>query len=449
MIDAMKSSGLWRWAALRMASKPLRDVRTEFLWTVVASLIALVSSVLVARALGPTGRGELALLQWLPALLVGVGNFGFAVSIMFYAARGMKHQELTYVSLASGGLLAACWLPVLAIGSVIWTRAKLGHFGWGLGLLSAAFLLLGILILFLNSQLRGQRDFFRVGLAAAIQSATYVAIIGALTLFATVTVAGAFSALLFSQTIQVALLIKFLLTGGIRKPVGTAVRPMISYGLKSWMLTIVSQMESQANVFLLALLSDTHEIGIFATSTTVCVGTCLLNKAVLAISFPHITKRAAAGGDRAAAVFSAKLAGLAILSIVPIFLAVLLFGRPVINGLYGAKFAPVYTVLLILIASRALNDAALILAGYVRAVVSPIAALPGLATMLLGKVLFVLWFPAAGAPVLASGVLVSAVIGCLLFGVQVYRAMGRTPQSAPAVDDSQTSSVGVDPESGV
>jgi hypothetical protein len=94
--------------------------------------------------------------------------------------------------------------------------------------------------------------------------------------------------------------------------------------------------------------------------------------------------------------------------------------------LYGVKFAPVYTVLLLLIASRAVNDSALILAGFVRVVASPLAALPVLALMLVGKVLFILWYPRSSAMVLALGVLFSGVIGCVCFGVQtLYRVKKR------------------------
>jgi len=85
-----------------------------------ALLIGIASSVILARALGPAGRGEYALIVLIPALLQFVGGFGLEPSVTYLVAkRSHEAREIAFTlvvaSLALGLLLVGVYALVTAV----------------------------------------------------------------------------------------------------------------------------------------------------------------------------------------------------------------------------------------------------------------------------------------------------------------------------------------------
>ncbi len=95
-----------------------RDILWTSLVNFVAALIGLFTSVLLARALGPEGRGELAAIQNLPNILLGFGSIGLTTAAGYLSGREphlagrMMTTSLTALILWSIPLLAICYLMV-------------------------------------------------------------------------------------------------------------------------------------------------------------------------------------------------------------------------------------------------------------------------------------------------------------------------------------------------
>src|SRR2546429_4128885 len=93
-------------------SQLIRNIGSTFGTRVAVMLIALLSSVLLARMLGPEGRGVFALILLLPSLATSVGLLGFEQANAVYAglaprSRGGLVWQSVAGALRIGGTVAA------------------------------------------------------------------------------------------------------------------------------------------------------------------------------------------------------------------------------------------------------------------------------------------------------------------------------------------------------
>jgi O-antigen/teichoic acid export membrane protein len=150
------------------------DVSITFLAKGATYGLAFASTVIVARALGPTGRGAVAVALTLGAILVQLGSAGFISGFAYYVAGGQSTpaqavRQALFLTIAIGG--------GLAIG-VIALRAAAPHvvgLGWGTTVLVAVgapgilymLLLQGILLGQGRARAYNALDLYRAGFAVA------------------------------------------------------------------------------------------------------------------------------------------------------------------------------------------------------------------------------------------------------------------------------------------
>lgn len=110
------------------------SVHRAALGAITASLVnqvaLIVSGVVFARALGPQGRGNLALLLLLPAVVFQIGNLGVPTACAYYIARSSSqgatvvHNLRRFVPVQA---LVLVLVHIAAIGTVIWPRGSALH----------------------------------------------------------------------------------------------------------------------------------------------------------------------------------------------------------------------------------------------------------------------------------------------------------------------------------
>ena len=85
-------TGLARGASLTLVTRAL------------ALLIGIASSMILARALGPAGRGEYALIVLIPALFQFIGGFGLEPSVTYLVAKRRHEARAIALTLLVGSL---------------------------------------------------------------------------------------------------------------------------------------------------------------------------------------------------------------------------------------------------------------------------------------------------------------------------------------------------------
>jgi len=74
--------------------KFLKHLISTFLTTILIFVLGLVSSVIIARSLGPTGQGVYTLVMMLPALILILTNLGISRSVIYHLSKGDISKDL-------------------------------------------------------------------------------------------------------------------------------------------------------------------------------------------------------------------------------------------------------------------------------------------------------------------------------------------------------------------
>ena len=156
--------------------------------TVVTLAIGYVASILLARSLGPAGRGLIAVMQADVGLVVSLAGLGTPAAITYFASRRLRHQA----ALSGFALIYGCVLGVLSFATVLvaggWIADHQGRgFDHRLWWLVAALIPLMYIEFFATSLLNARRAFSlsnrlnilgRVGTLVATRLARHGAALG-------------------------------------------------------------------------------------------------------------------------------------------------------------------------------------------------------------------------------------------------------------------------------
>lgn len=232
--------------------------------------VAMGSGIIVARGLGPEGRGLYAVAILFPSLLAGLGSMGLNTASVYFINKhpedrgGVTGAALLYS--AGAGLALALLLAALA------GRISAGFLqGGGTVLILAAAPLLLLLMLFETFYcfFMAGRDIGNIAAMNAVKGFTHLALVSALFLFGSLTVLG--TILAQSAAAFAALLLGFYalkkkgIFGGIvfQWPV---FRRLASFGLRQHVGTAAQLLNYRADMFIAAAMLPPYQVGLYAVS---------------------------------------------------------------------------------------------------------------------------------------------------------------------------------------
>ncbi len=301
-----------------------------------ASTVAV--SFLLAKLLGPDGRGVYALVILVPTTLFTVGQLGLPSAMVFFAGRGGRLRDLERLTfslslLVSAGLvgLALATLPAFE-GDVL--RAAPGD------LLRIALLALPLRLVatLAGSVLYGRHAFRAYNLILAAQSLLAVALVVLIVGVLAAGVAGgivAYLAMLAAGTVAVLVLLHRVVRRATDVGSPVSARGLLGYGLRLYPASVGNFFGYRADVFLLGwLVGSASQIGIYSVATSLAELVFNVPDSVSTVLFPRMASSERAEADRlapamsrltivatvAAAVALAPVAYLAILLLLPPFL---------------------------------------------------------------------------------------------------------------------------------
>lgn len=101
------------------------EVFQSFLTNVGLTGVAVLSGVMLARLLGPEGRGELAAIQVLPMLVAAIGQLGLNEAVIFFGGRDRKNVGRYAVSAAA--LIVVAGIPIVLVCALLANRILAEH----------------------------------------------------------------------------------------------------------------------------------------------------------------------------------------------------------------------------------------------------------------------------------------------------------------------------------
>lgn len=329
-----------------LASDFAQKVGQVFFTNVALIPLSLITSVLIARMLGPEGRGIFAVAFSILAIGVQFGNLGLHTSNTYLVAKDSKSlpqllANSLVISIGLGGSLAILtWLifyfwPNLApINGLVLTLA-LGFIPFNLASLFLRNLLLG---------LQDIKAFNKVELFSKILTVLLLSLVY----------------FLKSVTVEIVFAVGMLgiLTScvwafwSLRKHFTHILQPSIlvfkesiGYGLKTYLACFFAFLVLRADLLMINYMLDVGQAGYYSVSTSLADLLYLLPTAISTILFP---KLASMGSEKDKWAMTQKVMRISGLILLPIILTAILLAHPIIVFFFGQSFEPAIDPFIIL-----------------------------------------------------------------------------------------------------
>jgi O-antigen/teichoic acid export membrane protein len=298
---------------------------------------------LLARLLGPSGRGEYSLLLLLPSTLFALGQLGLPSALTYFAGSGRSVASLA----AAAAVVATVLSAILVAGSLAALPSlRPALFAAApLGLLQVATVALPILLAtsFFGSILWGRQLVRPYSRVLASQSLGWLLAVIGLVGVAHLGVTGALSAYLLVTGIGAAAVVLLVLRERSRaaddEPSAGPVNlgALLGYGLRLYPAGASTFLSYRGDLFLLsALRGDAAAIGLYALAVSLAEITFQVPDSVATLFYPRVAGAEREEADRLApsiARFSLLLTGLAAVALIPMaWLAI----RVVLPGYEGS-----------------------------------------------------------------------------------------------------------------
>lgn len=311
----------------------IHSAATTLLFKAVAMIAGLAVSIVIARVLGPEGRGIYALIMTIVVMSASFGVFGLTASNTYFIARDpSKARAIGMLSLFAGiaGTLLCIvavmsiqtWSPQMLQGlnqTLLWlTLALVPLFLWG-NLFSFAYLGRGKILAF-NTFETGQRVIFLVCAVALLW-------------FAQINIESFMSWVLTAVAVLVTL---YLLYYFFSAPAGSTTdnslnKPALAYGIKSYIATMLTLVVMRSGVLFVNYFNGNVDSGLFAVAQQISELVIIVPTIVGTVLFGRVSR-----GD------SYHLTPLVVRVITLLFLPItvgLFFGSDwLIAAIFGAEF---------------------------------------------------------------------------------------------------------------
>jgi O-antigen/teichoic acid export membrane protein len=360
------------------------DITGTFATKLLLLPMALVTSVVLARALQPAGRGVYATVLTIAELALLVGALGIGKAVTYAAAREpardrvVEHTAIR-LGLVNGVLLSAA----LVLGALLLLPEIFPEVPPETMLLAAP---LGVLVVVRGvweGVLRGRQRVIGVNAVALSYAALSLVLVAAIAatvhLDPDLAVLARVGAAAGAAGIAAAL-VRRTRRGSGRRPFDRRLaRGLLLYGVPYAGIALMQNLNYRVDVLLVQGFLSNAEVGVYTVATSTGELLWYLPSAVGFVVFPRVA--AAAQADIAAAE-SAALLRWTVLITAGGAIALAAVARPVIELLYGRPFSPAVDPLMILLPGLVANCWYQVLSGYLmgRQVLWPVvaAALGGL-----------------------------------------------------------------------
>lgn len=324
----------------------IRDSLVMLAWRVAAIAIGVITTVLLARWLGPQDRGELAILVLSLALVTLVLQFGVPESLIYVLGARQYHESEIVSSALVFSLLVSAVAAAVALGAMhAWTTLDGAT---TIGLVIAGFL--SVQATFGRHVLLGYRRFGAYSVSVVAESTAYLA--GLLGAWASggLTVSRAVEA--YAVSLGVGTIVAWWLVvartqaraslGAFR---GSIIIECIARGVHLFVTGIGSFGVQRLSYFLLEVYSGTRAVGLYAAAATVPSLFANVPQQVATVLYSHTAARRddeGRVGVVAAVVQVMFFAGAVVL------LPIVFFSEDIVRLLFGSEFAGIGSAMVLL-----------------------------------------------------------------------------------------------------
>lgn len=355
-------------------SPPARSIARTGLFTVATTastlLVNLATGILIARVLGPSGRGALTAVLAVPPIVAWVFEMGCVAAVTYHQARRP----------ADAPRLVGTWLVICLPLAIAGTAA-----GWLLlphvlaaqsdhTLMVARLLMLTLTIMFvadlMNGVVLGDQDFAFYNGLRVLQPVALALVYGTLWLAGALTVSTAVAATVaVTAGAAVALCLRVLRRHGLGRPSRAIARTTLWYGIRAHSTSTAGLVNTRLDVMIIPAFLGAASVGLYSVATNVSWMVATVSASLGSIVFPTAAARGLAGRYTVVKSLYATLAiAIALAATIAVFAGV------GVRLVYGADFSGSVTPLRILLIGTVLYAAASVACSGLYAVNRPFTA---------------------------------------------------------------------------
>jgi antigen flippase len=248
------------------------------------------TGVLLARLLGPAGRGELATIVLWPSVLAAVGSLGVSEAVTYETARSSSAARDVVGS--SFAIAAVQALVLVAIGSIL---VPLVHRGdepriVGLSFLYLAFIPVNLLALSAAAALNGLRQFVAFhGLRLMVIIVTAIGVIAAALNHALSLEAAIIVYLLANAITAAATMVVLARSGALSIACDrTTVRRLLGYGIRTHATSLASMLNERLDQLVISVFLTPAKLGLYVIAVTLTSATTIIGQAAASVVVPVV-----------------------------------------------------------------------------------------------------------------------------------------------------------------
>ena len=403
---------------------------------VVEAAVGVVNGILLARLLGPAGKGEYYLLLLLPTTMMVLLQLGLPQAFSFFSARGRTVRLVTKSFALTGALSAIGFAVVLVLFRVI--QEAILH-GLSLELVLFAFLVLPLLLQAPLSAAtvmgrQAVRWYAAVKLAQPLVTTVLIVLVIGVLGQGVAGAVGIFIVVAAINTIGfVAAAVR--VTRTVPQPETASFRQLLNYGLRFYPASLSGFFSQRIDIYLIALLlaSPSEALGYYSMAVAFAEIVFLFPSAVAANFFPHVAGSSRGDADRQVALVSRVtllVSGVLALVLIPCAAAMIWILLP--------AFKQSIPPLLVLLPGVVALSAANVVGGYITGIGRPgINSSVSVIALVVNVAANLMLIPRFGILGAASASLISYTFSSLVVTLVAAR-FSRTPLSRfwmPRLDD--------------
>jgi len=368
------------------SAPPIINTRKTSLWrsglhtlgtSIVSIPLVIVSSIVVARALGPEGKGSFELVLATAALMSVALGFSLPAGVTYAVARGRVNlfalaKQLTSLALLEGAVVA---IVLLALRNTTAAPALLPPE-------MGSWVIVAIVVLFIftetssywRAMLIGREEIIRANqrdfISRMLQLVIILASIGLLTLWGEKVTAG----LLIGLSVVTAILKNPLFLETLREPFRKAsgdsgLREVLVFALPCYLASLAQFLNYRLDVFFVSFFAGVAAVGLYTLAVTLAQVIWLISNAAATILLPRVA--AAHETTTETASQTARVTRLALWASAASALMLALCANYLLTWIYGEAFRGSLAPLLWLLPGIVIFSTANVLASYLAGIGKP------------------------------------------------------------------------------
>ncbi len=307
-----------------------------------ALAVSVVASVILARALGPLGRGEYALIVLIPALIQFGGGFGLDQATTYLVAR--RREEAAAIGLTLAGAAALLGLLLVALYAALSVIPAYTHYLERAGAearlvwVLIALLPISLPTTVLTGAILGLERFRSYNLVTLVWPVVNLGLLLGLVVILNRGVGGAVLASAGASVLSLvtAAATLFYLAPERKSWKSEVVKEACSYGARAHAANLAWLIHYRADMLLVGYMAGPAALGFYAVAVGVAEKLYLAPSAVGTVIFPRIAATSPAEARR----LTPRAVRHSLWLTLVLALLIAAVARPLVRGLFGASFVP-------------------------------------------------------------------------------------------------------------